>query len=837
MKPSLFTPLILLFYHGSLLAQNVISPCGSQLLEAVQRLTRGVTDTCTAGDYTTVNAFGVMSTACYGAVEKPGSVSFTAFYYLDSVSVRVIWGNQRSAYAFYAACAPNPIIYEAPEGTQNHVYELRFLPVAAYNKFTGDKTTWASLKNLQTFKAGDIESITNIRLDAPNSTLAIKEKADYDNAFSSKGIRCLIKLKNKRTPIECYIYNNYDKSGTIQWKGTVNTEETPPKGYVKFNAKLPFSNYYKDYWVQKDGHNYILNGDIIVGNDLPKPRSLSSDDDDDRWPGGQIPVLIDVSIYEKNQQKLVSDALNSLNDSIEVCYVMRTTQEDYVRIRNVKPEIPDAAGNADIGRQGGEQFVNLTDSVTRENIMHELLHSAGFYHEQCRDDRDKWVHILEDNIIAEAEHNFQIEPGDAQGPYDYCSIMHYPSDAFGKMDAAGNRLTTIKCKNTTNGAVVDCPNCMGKRDSLTRLDIQGVDAFYREISQFPCGVKFDLVGATAAVKSIAAVSRIPQSMETWWIDNMGAVQASYWYDNQYWVRYALAEPGSASFQGGIAAISRIQNSMEVWWIAPNGSVQGAFWYEGSPWKRYELAPAGSAAPNSKIVVASRIPTSMEVWWIAPNGSVQGAFWYEGSPWKRYELAPAGSAAVEGGITASSRIRTSMEVWWIAPNGSVQGAFWYEGNPWKRYELAPIGSAATAGGITAVSRIPTSMELWWVGGNGSVQGAFWYEGSPWKRYELAPAGSASTTTGIDAVSRVKNSMELWYVGGNGSVQGAFWYEGSPWKRYELAPSGSANAGSGIAATSRISGTMEFFWVGGDGSIQDNFWYDNALWKRFTLAPKL
>lgn len=419
MKHFLIGFLLLLFCHTSSVAQPSISPCGNELLAAIQRLVSGVTDTCMGGGFTTVNAFGVMSTACFGGVEQPGSVSFTAFYYLDSVSVRVIWGNQQSAYDYYAACAPSPIVYEAPEGTQNHVYELRFLPVTAYNQFTGDKTTWASLKDLQTFKVSDIASITNIRLDAPNSTLAVKEKTDYSDVFSSKGIRCTVKLKNKRTPIECYIYNNYDKAGTIQWKGVVNTEVTAPDGYVKFNAKLPFSNYYKDYWVQKDGHNYILNGDIIVGNDLPKLRSLGSNNRDHHWPGGQIPVLIDVSIYEKNQQKIVSDALNMLNNSVEVCYVLRTTQKDYVRIRNAKSDVPGAAGSSPVGRQGGEQFVNLSDGATRGNVLHELLHAAGFYHEQSRADRGRWVDILDGNVEPKSKHNFQIEPGRTQGDYGH----------------------------------------------------------------------------------------------------------------------------------------------------------------------------------------------------------------------------------------------------------------------------------------------------------------------------------------------------------------------------------------------------------------------------------
>ncbi|MEH7041031.1 hypothetical protein V7057_24860, partial [Bacillus pseudomycoides] len=214
-----------------------------------------------------------------------------------------------------------------------------------------------------------------------------------------------------------------------------------------------------------------------------------------------------------------------------------------------------------------------------------------------------------------------------------------------------------------------------------------------------------------------------------------------------------AKRPSANNSKNISAVSRIPNSMEIWWVGANGSVQDAFWYEGQPWRRQETAPAGSASTTGSITAVSRIPGSMEIWWIGANGSVQSAFWYEGQPWRRQETAPAGSASTTGGITAVSRIPGSMEVWWIGANGSVQSAFWYEGQPWRRQETAPAGSASTTGGITAVSRIPNSMEVWWIGANGSVQSAFWYEGQPWRRQETAPAGSASTTGGITAVSRI------------------------------------------------------------------------------------
>jgi len=56
------------------------------------------------------------------------------------------------------------------------------------------------------------------------------------------------------------------------------------------------------------------------------------------------------------------------------------------------------------------------------------MHALGFSHEHVRSDRDKFVHILWENIQRGRERNFQRKQdskSDAFGPYDYNSIMHY----------------------------------------------------------------------------------------------------------------------------------------------------------------------------------------------------------------------------------------------------------------------------------------------------------------------------------------------------------------------------------------------------------------------------
>ena len=128
------------------------------------------------------------------------------------------------------------------------------------------------------------------------------------------------------------------------------------------------------------------------------------------------------------------------------------------------------------------------------------------------------------------------------------------------------------------------------------------------------------------------------------------MQDAFWYEGMdRWRGFEIAPPGSAPLNGGITAVSRVPISMEIWWVGANGSVRDAFWYEGMDrWGGFELAPQGSAAMPGGITAVSRVPNSMEIWWVGANGSVQDAFWYEGMDrWVGFEIAPQGSASLSG----------------------------------------------------------------------------------------------------------------------------------------------------------------------------------------------
>ena len=88
---------------------------------------------------------------------------------------------------------------------------------------------------------------------------------------------------------------------------------------------------------------------------------------------------------------------------------------------------------ATMEKKDGEQRITLADSCFQKNsLLHEMMHSLGFYHEQQRYDRDEFITVHLDNIKDSHLHNYNKiseEKMDTLGtPYDYCSLMQYAWD-------------------------------------------------------------------------------------------------------------------------------------------------------------------------------------------------------------------------------------------------------------------------------------------------------------------------------------------------------------------------------------------------------------------------
>ena len=238
------------------------------------------------------------------------------------------------------------------------------------------------------------------------------------------------------------------------------------------------------------GKYLILEGDIIIStikNFTEKSAAILSNSFG-VWPNSTIPYTIDPSLTDLNRITL---AVNHINDNTNLCLIPRASETNYVKFT------PSSGCSSWIGRIGGEQDINLSSGCQWIETVHEILHAAGFYHEQSRTDRDTYVTILTSNILNGFTGNFnKYNSGQDIGSYDYNSIMHYRHNFFGCVECNGIKYCdpqNLPCNNVLstmtkpNGDINFGPDYV---NGMTSTDILGVNTLYPNSIACGCTVEF-----------------------------------------------------------------------------------------------------------------------------------------------------------------------------------------------------------------------------------------------------------------------------------------------------------------------------------------------------------
>ena len=151
-----------------------------------------------------------------------------------------------------------------------------------------------------------------------------------------------------------------------------------------------------------------------------------------RWDNGNIPYIISRS-FDSRQRSIIAKAMEEFHQKTCIRFVPRTSERGYVHIR------PTGRGClSSVGRTGSRQELSLDPGCFRlGTVIHEFMHALGFYHEQSRTDRDKYVTILYKNIKPDMFDQFESYGQDRidhlGAEYDTCSVMHYSPTAFSKV--------------------------------------------------------------------------------------------------------------------------------------------------------------------------------------------------------------------------------------------------------------------------------------------------------------------------------------------------------------------------------------------------------------------
>lgn len=231
-----------------------------------------------------------------------------------------------------------------------------------------------------------------------------------------------------------------------------------------------------------NGRVYI-GGDIYVGTEAELDRfrfmqlSVTNDANltNGRWENGIVHFTIEPG-FTNAEESIIISALNHIASTTNVCFKRRTTQGSYIKFKKYTVE--------ELGFSGGNSFLGKCNScldgqeirissVSNRVVRHEVCHALGLLHEQSREDRDQFITIKYDNILPFMGHNFDKAVFSSRdvGTYDFNSIMHYFSTAFGKTVNGVTLQTIVRRSNPSDVS-------FGNSSVLSAGDIRGINSMY-----------------------------------------------------------------------------------------------------------------------------------------------------------------------------------------------------------------------------------------------------------------------------------------------------------------------------------------------------------------------
>ena len=226
--------------------------------------------------------------------------------------------------------------------------------------------------------------------------------------------------------------------------------------------------------------DYMERMDRANGNsrDQNVSRAAIVDLESNLWMDRTLRFKIDNAVPQQTKT-LIQRAMRHWQENTCLKFIQASTHtQDYVKFVNRY----NGCFSTHVGREGGIQYINLPFDCNHLGIViHEIGHALGFWHEQSRPDRDRYVRVNLNNTSPLNWFNFlkmRDSVVDHQGShYDYGSIMHYHLNSFSKPGCTGSDCITLSISNTSEYVRQGSP-LVGWWQNLSDQDILQTNRFY-----------------------------------------------------------------------------------------------------------------------------------------------------------------------------------------------------------------------------------------------------------------------------------------------------------------------------------------------------------------------
>ncbi len=185
------------------------------------------------------------------------------------------------------------------------------------------------------------------------------------------------------------------------------------------------------------------------------------------WPNKVVPYYIAASISLQQRQE-IELALADIESAAYISFQQSTSGGiGKIVFENVAGDV----SYSWVGKQATKpNTIQLSSYSSKGTIIHEVMHSLGYFHEHNRKDRDSYITVLYDNIQPEFLYAFDKynlnNEGYDRGVFDFNSIMLYSSTYF----QINNSVYSMVKKNGSP--------FFAQRSGLSSGDIAGLNFIY-----------------------------------------------------------------------------------------------------------------------------------------------------------------------------------------------------------------------------------------------------------------------------------------------------------------------------------------------------------------------
>jgi hypothetical protein len=466
-----------------------------------------------------------------------------------------------------------------------------------------------------------------------------------------------------------------------------NTFENKPVTYSVIEEKAIFEGDIVIGYVDDVEQDVSQIGGVGMLSDLPA-RGIVITGNQFRWPRCTIPF----EINHPNRQ-LILDAMNHWEQRTPFRFVQRNANNANAFPNFIVFEQQDGCWSF-VGMRGGRQVISLGAGCGLGAAIHEIGHAVGLWHEQSREDRDRFVRIIWANIDPNQRHNFDqhIADGDDVGQYDFGSIMHYPRTAF-----SINGQPTIE---PLGGQTI------GQRTGLSDSDIAAVRATYPTCLPAPHGSTSGPVVAWG-----------PNRLDAFAV---GTDHAMYhrWWNGSSWGGW---EPLGGILTSLPTAVAWGPNRLDIFALGTDHAMYHR-WWNGSSWGGWE--PLGGTLTSPPTAVAWG-PNRLDIFALGTDHALWHR-WWNGSSWGGWESL---DGTLTSPPTAVAWGPNRLDIFAIGTDNAVWHR-WWNGSSWGGWESLG-GSVFSA--VSAVAWGPNRLDLFAIGTDNAVWHR-WWDGAAWGGWE-------------------------------------------------------------------------------------------------------